>query len=372
MQPVPGSGSLRMMQASCPEPAVLPPPHPMSDLSAFVSLPALTRSLLAVLERDDVLLSLKDTPSGRYLWANAPMLAWLGVGPERLAGLTDLDLLPLADATALRAADQRALASGLDRVVDEHCFERDGCRQEYAAWRCVLPAVDTHTNAHTDAAASTCLLTVWRGAGAAQRQAEQLKQSLAQIERQQTAIETLRREHAQGMDRPSELFRREHFDEHLRREVALSQREERDFALVLLAIDTPEVLIETSGPAALQRVVESIGELMRRNTRAMDVLAQLGDDRFAILFSGVGLATAHARVEQLRRACATQIVVQDGQPLHFEISAGIASFPHTAQSLDALSLAASSALADARSRGGNQVALARIRLPDALPPPPLS
>lgn len=351
--------SLRIMQAVLSRTGAAPPLLPMpamSDLSTFVSLPALTRSLLTVLQRDDVLLSLKDAGTGRYLWANAPMLAWLGVEAARLPGSTDLDLLPQADATALRAADQRALASGLDSVVDDHRFERATQRHEFAAWRSVLPAAQE--------GASPCILNVWRDAGAARRQTEQWQQSLAQIERQQTALEALRREHAQGMDRPSELFRREHFDEHLRREVALSQREEREFALVLLAIDAPEALCDTAGPAALQRVVESIGELMRRNTRAMDVLAQLGDDRFAILFSGVGLATAHARVEQLRRACATQIVVQDGKPVHFEISAGIASFPHTAQSLDALSTAASSALTDARARGGNQVALARIRLPE--------
>lgn len=45
-----------------------------------------------------------------------------------------------------------------------------------------------------------------------------------------------------------------------------------------------------------QRIVEMMGHLMRTNTRAMDVLSQLGDGRFAILLSGVGLATGHARM----------------------------------------------------------------------------
>ncbi|MEY8875801.1 MAG: GGDEF domain-containing protein, partial [Leptothrix sp. (in: b-proteobacteria)] len=154
----------------------------------------------------------------------------------------------------------------------------------------------------------------------------------------------------------------EHFDEHLRREVALSQREEREFALVLIAVDQAEALQRQHGEGALARVIESVGHLMRANTRAMDVLAQLGQDRFAILFSGIGLATAHNRVEQLRRACATELVVQAGVPLHFEISAGVATFPHSADSLATLSAAAQRALGDAQSRGGNRVALASIAL----------
>ena len=101
---------------------------------------------------------------------------------------------------------------------------------------------------------------------------------------------------------------------------------------------------------------------MRGNTRAMDVLSQLGADRYAILFSGIGLSTAHARVEQLRRACAAELLVQDGRSYRFEISAGVASFPHSAASLDALSQAAIRALNEARHRGGNRVLPASISL----------
>lgn len=334
----------------------------MSDLSAFIAPTELVRGLLALQQQDTALVALKDARSGTYRWVNAAMQSWLAADGREVVGLADKDLLSAAEAALLRAADQRALeapvsAGSAEGVPDEHRFERQGRRQVFRAWRLVLPGVQAQSG--------PCLLTVWRDAAEHERLNEQLRESLAQIERQQAAIELMRREHAQGMDRPSELFRREHFEEHLRREVALSQREEREFALVLISIDRSDVLRAAQGQPALQRVVESMGELMRRNTRAMDVLAQLGDDLFAILFSGVGLATAHARAEQLRRACATQIVVQAGMPVRFEISAGVASFPHTAQTLEAVGEAARQALHDARERGGNQVALARIRLPGA-------
>ena len=50
--------------------------------------------------------------------------------------------------------------------------------------------------------------------------------------------------------------------------------------------------------------------------------------------TGVGLATAHSRMEGLRRQCATQIVMLDGEELGFSVAMGVASFPHTAHGHD--------------------------------------
>jgi GGDEF domain-containing protein len=86
------------------------------------------------------------------------------------------------------------------------------------------------------------------------------------------------------------------------------------------------------------------------------------DDRhFAVLLSGVGLATAHSRMEGLRRQCATQIVALDGQELGFTVSMGVASFPHTAHNQGEVIAASEAALREAQRRGGNTVALAAIR-----------
>jgi GGDEF domain-containing protein len=84
-----------------------------------------------------------------------------------------------------------------------------------------------------------------------------------------------------------------------------------------------------------------------------------------VLLSGVGLATAHSRMEGLRRQCATQIVVLDGEELGFSVSIGVASFPHTAHSQSDLMAACEAALVEALKRGGNTVALASIRLDPA-------
>jgi GGDEF domain-containing protein len=66
-------------------------------------------------------------------------------------------------------------------------------------------------------------------------------------------------------------------------------------------------------------------------------------------------------MEGLRRKCATQIVVHEGQELGFTVAMGVASFPHSAQTQEALVAACEAALAEAQRRGGNHLTLAAIR-----------
>ena len=162
-------------------------------------------------------------------------------------------------------------------------------------------------------------------------------------------------------DQATGLYQRVHFDDQLRREVDLSSREHREFALVSIALDPFTDSVEALGEPARLRVLEALGRLLRGNTRAMDASCRLDQDRFAVLLSGVGLATAHSRMEGLRRQCATQIVVLDGRDIGFTVSMGVASFPHTAHGEGELMQAADLALDEARKRGGNHVTLASIR-----------
>ncbi|MEO8297957.1 MAG: diguanylate cyclase [Burkholderiales bacterium] len=324
----------------------------MPDQPDSVDAAALNAGLLDLLQTSGALVCLKDAASGRYLWANDRYLAFVERGLEQLTGATDLDVLPLADATAVQAADQRAVGAGMP-AAGEHRFERATAKLDFRTLRCVVPGPDV---------AVPWVLNLWWDDTASRLQAHQLQSVLGQLERQQASFDELARQHREGLDRPTELFRGEQFENHLQRELALSTREHREFALVLLAIDAPDALRAAHGDAGLAQVANAVGHLLRANTRAMDIISNVSPARFAILLSGVGLATAHTRMEQMRRQCATHVVVHGGQPMQFTVTVGLASFPHTADSLDTLSQAAEQALADAAKRGGNRVAPAAIAL----------
>lgn len=301
--------------------------------------------------------ALKDAASGRYVQVSPQWLAWMSQSEDSVLGRTDAELFDATLATALRAAEQTVLAqdiSDVQALASEHRFDLGGQRHTYNVWRVATAPL---------AGGQRWLCSVWRDLMPTLRQETQLRTALAQIEQQQLANEALRRELAdQAMRDPaSGLYSRVHFEDQLRREVDLSTREHREFALVLIAIDPPTEPVRAAGAAGQLRVLEAMGGLLRSGTRAMDASCRLDEGRFAVLLSGVGLATAHSRMEGLRRKCATQIVVHEGQELGFSVAMGVASFPHTAHSQEELVNACEAALSEAKRRGGNHVTLAAIR-----------
>ncbi len=314
---------------------------------------AMAQLLRAVLEGQGALLLMKEATTGRYVHVNDEMAAFLKRSPEWLSGKTDADVFEPGIATALRAAEQTAQSQS-GPLVSDHRIEWAGLRHDFSVLRVVLDG---------DPGADRLLCSVWSDQSAARMKEVQMRTALEQLEQQQRANEALRRElKDQGLrDAASGLYTRSHFEDQLRREVDLSTREHREFALVLIEVDPLSDAVLALGDPAQARIFEAMGRLLRSNTRAMDASCRLDGTRFAVLLSGVGLATAHSRMEGLRRQCATQIVVHEAQELGFTVSMGVASFPHTAHSQEDLVAASESAMAEARRRGGNHVTLASIR-----------
>jgi diguanylate cyclase (GGDEF)-like protein len=316
---------------------VLPP----SGLSALLAL-----AIPAWLERCGHGLAVKSLAhGGRYVHIGAELAALWGRRADEVAGRTDAELFGAPVAATWRAAEQTAIGQSAG-LWSEHRLDVAGQRREFEvlrlAWR--------------DASGAIWLLALWRDASELRRHEDQLRHALQQIEQQQRDNEGLRRELAdQALRDPTTgLYSRAHFEDQLRREADLSAREQREFSIVFVEFDglsglpTPPLL-------------EALGQQLRGGTRAMDASCRYDDTRFAVLLSGVGLATAHARMEGLRRRCAAQIVVDAGRELRYSVAMGVASFPHTAQALEALVGSCDAALAQARNRGGNQVVLAAIR-----------
>lgn len=332
-----------MSAKAFPEPV---PPSP----SDAVRL-ALGDLLGAMLLQHGGLLAVKEVATGRYLHVNSAMAEAFGTTPEQMLGRGDTELLPPEQLQMLRAAEQTALAHG--RVLEsEHRVGVADRLRVYTVLR-ATGAVDGRP----------VLCAVWTDQAARQQQESQLQAALRQIEQQQRANDQLRRELADQAQRDpaSGLHRRAHFEEQLRRELDLSTREHREFAIVFIEPDPLGAEVLALGEVGSRRLFEALGRLLRGGTRAMDASCRFAERRFAVLLSGVGLATAHARMESLRRKCAQEMVVHEGNELGFTVSIGVASFPHTAQSQELLVQSCEAALAEAQRRGGDHVQLAAIR-----------
>ena len=311
----------------------------------------LAQTLQAHCAQQGMGLGIKSADDGRYLLSNPALEALLGVDAGALVGHSDSEVLDAATASLLRAADHTALAQG-STLTSDHRLELRGERRELRVLRVVAQQGEQRLR---------CCL--WQDLAPQRQKDAQLRVALDQIEQQQKANDALRRELAeQGLrDQATGLNSRIHFDDQMRRELDLSTREHREFALVYMALDPLGDRVTALGTRAHDRICEAMGRLLRGNTRAMDASCRMDDRHFAVLLSGVGLATAHSRMEGLRRQCATQIVMLDGEEIGFSVAMGVASFPHTAHGHDELIAACTAALAEARRRGGNTVALASIR-----------
>ncbi len=324
------------------------------DPSANSNLP-ISEALLALAQHQGLALGFKYADNGCYVWGNESLAQLLGSSPAGLMGQSDTSLLDSASAALLRTADQTALAQG-SALTSDHRLHLRGERREFSVLRVVSPALPGGTGRRVMA----CL---WQDLAPQHQKEAQLRVALDQLEQQQKANDSLRLELADFSlrDQASGLNSRAHFDDQMRRELDLSTREHREFALVYMVLDTFSDKVQALGARAQDRICEAMGRLLRGNTRAMDASCRMDDRHFAVLLSGVGLATAHARMEGLRRQCATQIVMLDGQELGFSVAMGVASFPHTAHTHEELVAACTAALAEAQRRGGNTVALASIR-----------
>ena len=328
------------------------------ELAAALELDAgaLGAVLFGLVTRLDACLAIKEIATGRYVNVNSRMAALFHSDAHLMMGKTDADLLHAVHASSWRAAEQVASAQSGPHL-SEHRLELDGLKRDFSVTRMALPSREGPPR---------FLFCVWAEVTADKQREVQLAKALQQLEQQQQqqqSMEAVRRELADGglRDGVTGLFQRGHFDDQLRREVDLSSREHREFALVSISLDAPNDVVKALGEAARTRILEALGRLLRSNTRAMDASCRLDESHFAVLLSGVGLATAHSRMEGLRRQCATQIVVLEGRDLGFTVSMGVSSFPHTAHTQDELLNAADVALHEAQARGGNHVTLASIK-----------
>lgn len=311
----------------------------------------LAQALLVHAQQQGLALGVKLAEDGRYLSANEHLATLMGSDPQAVPGRSDTDWLDSSTAALLRAADHTALAQG-SALTSDHKFDLRGERREFRVTRVVAMQGERRL-----------LCCLWQDMAPQRQREAQLRVALDQLEQQQKANDQLRLDLSeQGLrDQASGLNSRAHFDDQMRRELDLSTREHREFALVYMALDPFADKAAALGVRAQERICEAMGRLLRGNTRAMDASCRMDDRHFAVLLSGVGLATAHSRMEGLRRQCATQIVMLDGEELGFTVAMGVASFPHTAHGHDELIAACSAALAEAKRRGGNTVALASIR-----------
>ncbi len=163
--------------------------------------------------------------------------------------------------------------------------------------------------------------------------------------------------HRASHDDLTGLLRKDAFQDRLQEHFSAAHRHHFELALVLLDLDDFGQVNKVHDHVVGDRIIGSVGEVIRRALRTEDVAGRLGGDEFAILLPYTGKMDASAVVNRVRDAIAklsgrfpgANADIRVGSSIGFETFDGV-----DIESLEDLRLHAERALRAAKERGGNQ------------------
>ncbi|MCC7131624.1 MAG: diguanylate cyclase [Gemmatimonadales bacterium] len=123
------------------------------------------------------------------------------------------------------------------------------------------------------------------------------------------------------------LFNRRALRERLEREISRAERSNTVMSCLMLDIDLFKRLNDTYGHELGDRVLVQLADLLRREQRAMDVLARLGGEEFVVVLPETGMRGARIYAERILRKVGAATLGTAQHPVQITVSIGIATFP---------------------------------------------
>ena len=164
-------------------------------------------------------------------------------------------------------------------------------------------------------------------------------------------------------DELTRLNNRREFDRLIQDEWQRSVRFKHPFALVILDIDFFKRVNDTHGHQVGDEVLKHVASLLAGQVRIVDKLARYGGEEFALVMVEINRSEARDVVDRLRVLLAeTPYVLPDTNlPVEVTLSAGVATMPEDAATVEELIAAADEALYTAKRLGRNRVVTTKNR-----------
>jgi diguanylate cyclase (GGDEF)-like protein len=151
------------------------------------------------------------------------------------------------------------------------------------------------------------------------------------------------------------LYNWNYFELNLDREINSFKRYKTKFCVGMISIDFFDTLVDTFGRRRGEMVLRQVAELLKKNFRKTDLIAQYGQSEFVGLFVQTDLEGAHIGAERLREIVEQHFTQSTQKPFRLTISIGVAEYNEHITSKDHLIDNANNALKKARNKGSNQV-----------------
>ena len=182
---------------------------------------------------------------------------------------------------------------------------------------------------------------------------EQRGRILAEVELLQ-----LRMREASLRDALTGLYNRGYYDTTVDRELALSYREDRPMALLVIDADHFKTINDRYGHAGGDEVLRKLGALLLSTVRSSDMACRYGGEEFVIVLHHADAVAAMAFAEKLRQRVAEIDTHCDAGIVKFTVSIGVAVAQATGESAQDLFKRADMAAYQAKQQGRNRVAMA--------------
>jgi diguanylate cyclase (GGDEF)-like protein len=144
---------------------------------------------------------------------------------------------------------------------------------------------------------------------------------------------------------------------------AFSERDLPPFtSLVVFDLDDFKAINDGHGHAVGDEVIRRFAEALRGEVRAVDTVARLGGEEFAVVLPRSRSASAVQVAERVRRAFGEVAVAAGGVPLRCTVSAGVASAAAGGEPFSEVLRRADAAMYVAKRNGRNRVVAEPLRL----------
>jgi diguanylate cyclase (GGDEF)-like protein/PAS domain S-box-containing protein len=178
----------------------------------------------------------------------------------------------------------------------------------------------------------------------------QLEERLKDIE----GLQVILREQA-IRDSLTGLHNRHYLKEALKREIARAEREEYPICFILMDLDGFKKINDTYGHAAGDITIQYFANLLKKQTRAGDIICRYGGEEFLLVLPNTDISSAAEIAERLRRDFENSEV--SGIQIKATTSCGISEFPSHGATEEKVLAAADIALYAAKERGRNRVVI---------------
>jgi diguanylate cyclase (GGDEF)-like protein len=161
------------------------------------------------------------------------------------------------------------------------------------------------------------------------------------------------------MDLLSQTYNFRTFYKRLHYELKRARRYNRALSVVLVGIDSLDMVAKNFGVDSVDVVVQSAGKLLLTCIRDVDIAGRCREDTFGVILPETPETGAEVAAERIRTRMEKHSVEHNWQKLTFTASVGVSCFPGTARSLDEFFAQAAEALLSMMKEGGNGVRFGR-------------